>query len=95
MIDGIESCDTFIVFGSAKYGEDTGNTACTYYEYKHAINRKKRIILIRMTPFDQEFKELLARVIFGQNKLALQWLVGTPMPPDLADQVVEAATRTS
>ena len=31
VIDGIESCDTFLVFGSAKYGEDTGNPACTYY----------------------------------------------------------------
>ena len=29
VFSGIESCDTFIVFGSAKYGEDTGNTACT------------------------------------------------------------------
>ena len=25
----IEHCDTFIVFGSSKYGEDTGNQACT------------------------------------------------------------------
>jgi len=25
----IERCDTFVVFGSAKYGEDTGNQACT------------------------------------------------------------------
>ena len=69
VFSGIESCDTFIVFGSAKYGEDTGNTACTYYEYKHAVNRKKLIILIRMIPFGADFDELQARVIFGQNKL--------------------------
>ena len=47
MIDGIEHCDTFIVFGSRTYGEDTGNSACTYYESKFALDRKKRIILIR------------------------------------------------
>ena len=47
MIDGIEHCDTFIVFGSKAYGEDTGNSACTYYESKFAPDRKKRVILIR------------------------------------------------
>ena len=47
MIDGIEHCDTFIIFGSRTYGEDTGNSACTYYESKFALDRKKRIILIR------------------------------------------------
>eukprot|EP01044_Picomonas_judraskeda_P006679 COSAG03_NODE_677_length_6352_cov_24.786982_5_plen_113_part_00 len=26
---GIEECGVFVVFGSAKYGEDTGNQACT------------------------------------------------------------------
>ena len=47
VIDGIEHCETFIVFGSQSYGEDTGNTARTYYESKFALDRKKRIILIR------------------------------------------------
>jgi hypothetical protein len=87
---GIEGCGTFLVFGSAKYGEDTGNTACTYYEYKHAKDRSKRIILIRMIPFGQDFDELQARVIFGANKLVLPWMLGTPMPADLPDRIVEA-----
>jgi hypothetical protein len=30
VFQGIEKCGTFLVFGSAKYGEDTGNQACTY-----------------------------------------------------------------
>ena len=30
VIAGIERCNTFIVFGTAKYGENTGNAACTY-----------------------------------------------------------------
>ena len=47
VIEGIEHCDTFIIFGSRAYGEDTGNSACTYYESKFALDRKKRIILIR------------------------------------------------
>ena len=86
----IEKMDAFIVFGSAKYGEDTGNQACTYYEYKHAFALKKRIILIRMIPFDQEFEELQARVIFNANKLVIPWMLGTPMPPDLPDKILEA-----
>jgi hypothetical protein len=90
VFSAIEASDTFIVFGSAKYGEDTGNQACTYYEYEHAFNRKKRIILIRMIPFDQDFDELQARVIFGANRLVLEWLVGQPMPGGLPDQIVRA-----
>jgi hypothetical protein len=86
----IEHCETFVVFGSARYGEDTGNQACTYFEYQHAFSLKKRIVLLRMIPFDQEFTELQARVIFGANKLALPWQVGAPIPADVPDQIVRA-----
>jgi hypothetical protein len=86
----IEHCDTFVVFGSARYGEDTGNQACTFYEYKHAFDRKKRIILIRMIPFGADFEELQGRVIFGANKLMFPWIVGTAIPADLVDQIVKA-----
>ena len=61
-----------------------------YYEYKHAFSLKKRIILIRMIPFDQEFEELQARVIFGANRLVIPWMVGAPMPPDLPDTIMRA-----
>jgi hypothetical protein len=94
VFDGIESCDTFLVFGSAKYGEDTGNQACTYYEYKHAFDRRKRIVLLRMIPFQQDFEELQARVIFGANKLVLPWVVGTPMPDSLVDEILKAMQLT-
>ena len=90
VFSAIESSDTFIVFGSAQYGEDTGNQACTYYEYEHAFSLKKRIILIRMIPFEQQFDELQGRVIFGANKLVLPWMVGQPMPTDLTAQIVRA-----
>ena len=90
VIDGIEHCDAFIVFGSAKYGEDTGNAACTYYESKFAQSRKKRIILIRMIPFDRDFEFPQARFLFGLNKLELPWMVGEPMPADLPAKIVEA-----
>jgi hypothetical protein len=74
----------------SRYGEDTGNSACTYYEYKHAVDRKKRIILVRMIPFDQDFVELQARVIFGANKLVLPWMEGEPMPDHLPDDIANA-----
>ena len=86
----IEHCETFVVFGSAHFGEDTGNQACTYYEYKHAFAKKKRIILLRMIPFDQEFEELQARVIFNANRLVLPWMVGQPMPLDLPLRILDA-----
>jgi hypothetical protein len=86
----IEHCDTFVVFGSARYGEDTGNQACTHYEYQHAFAKKKRIILLRMIPPEREFEELQARVIFGANKLVLPWMIGKPVPADLPDQILRA-----
>ena len=89
VFQGIEECGTFVVFGSQHYGEDTGNQACTYNEYKHAFTMRKRIVLLRMIPFDQDFDELQARVIFGANKLVIPWMLGTPMPPDLPDKLLE------
>ena len=63
VIDGIEHCSTFIVFGSKHYGQDTGNPACTYYESKFAQSLKKQIILIRMIPFEEQYEQLQARVM--------------------------------
>ena len=40
----IEASDIFLVFGSAKYGEDTGNQASTFYESKYAHQHKKKIV---------------------------------------------------
>ena len=90
VIAGIERCDTFIVFGSAKYGEDTGNPACTYYESKFAQSKGKRVILIRMIPFEDEFEQPQARFMFGLNKLELPWILGEPMPAELPGKIVEA-----
>jgi hypothetical protein len=93
VFQSIERCSTFLVFGSAKYGEDTGNQACTYYEYKHAFAKKKKIVLIRMIPFDQEFDNLQARVIFNANRLVLPWMLGAPMPADLPDRILQVMGR--
>jgi hypothetical protein len=90
VFETIEQCDTFLVFGSAKYGEETANQACTYFEYKHAFAMKKKLVLIRMIPFDQQHEELQARVIFGANKLVLSWMLGQPMPADLPDDIMKA-----
>ena len=43
-----------------------------------------------MIPFGAEFEELQGRVIFGANKLVFPWMVGTPMPADLVDEIVKA-----
>ena len=42
----IEHCNTFFVFGTHHYGEDTGNSACTYKEVKvRALALLYRIVL--------------------------------------------------
>eukprot|EP01047_Picozoa_sp_COSAG01_P073465 COSAG01_NODE_11991_length_1820_cov_281.757118_2_plen_470_part_01 len=88
--EGILAADFFVVFGSAKYGEDTGNAACTYYESKFAQSRGKKIILIRMIPFDQDFEFSQGKFMFGLNMLVLPWMLGAPMPAELPGQILEA-----
>ena len=88
--EGILYADTFLVFGSAKYGEQTGNSACTYYESKFAQTQKKRIVLIRMLDFDEEFQYPQAKFMFGLNMLELPWLLNTPMPSGLVGQIADA-----
>ena len=62
---GIINAGTFLVFGSAKYGERTDNAACTYYESKFAQSQQKKIVLIRMIPFGQEFEFPQGKFMFG------------------------------
>eukprot|EP01052_Picozoa_sp_SAG31_P041598 SAG31_NODE_6350_length_2052_cov_1.145929_1_plen_578_part_01 len=90
VFEWIEHADTFLVFGTKDYGEDTGNPASSYAEAKYAQHQGKRVILIRMIPWEQEFEHLQARVMFGQNKLTLDWQLGASMPPMLCEQLVNA-----
>ena len=76
--------------GSTEYGENTGNSACTYNEAKFAQGKGKTVILIRMIPFEEQFKHLQARVMFGLNKLEVPWMLGAPMPPELPDMLMHA-----
>jgi protein-L-isoaspartate O-methyltransferase len=92
---GIEKADTFVVFGTADYGQNTGNPACTYYESKFALTNRKRIILLRMIPYGAQFEELQARQLFGVNKLSLEWIQGCTMPPSLVSDIVKAVNDPS
>ena len=47
---GIRDADAFLVVGTQHYGAKTANPACTYYEAEYAMNKKKRMILLRMIP---------------------------------------------
>eukprot|EP01052_Picozoa_sp_SAG31_P040472 SAG31_NODE_5868_length_2282_cov_6.325240_1_plen_237_part_10 len=80
VFEWIEHSDTFLVFGTQNYGEDTGNPASSCAEAKYAQHQGKRIILLRMIPWELDFDHLQARVMFGQNKLTLDWQLGAPMP---------------
>ena len=66
---GIERADTFLVFGTSGYGQDTGNPASTFYESKFAQNTKRRIILIKMIPPGGRFEHLQARQLFGTARI--------------------------
>lgn len=86
----IERADFFLVFGTAHYGEDTGNPASSYREAVYAEGLRKQIILLRMIPWTDQFAHLQARVMFGMNSLTLTWLPGTPIPEDLVPSLARA-----
>ena len=86
----IEHCRAFLAFGTKNYGEDTGNSACTYNEVKFAQAKRKNIILLRMIPWEAEFAELQARVLFNRNMLTLEWQQGQAMPPSLVGELLKA-----
>eukprot|EP01043_Picozoa_sp_COSAG02_P012976 COSAG02_NODE_512_length_20850_cov_4.993302_10_plen_651_part_00 len=86
----IEHCHAFLAFGTKNYGEDTGNSACTYNEVKFAQAKKKNIVLLRMIPWEAEFEELQARVLFNRNMLTLEWQQGHAMPPSLVGEILKA-----
>ena len=79
-----------MVFGTSNYGEKTPNPACTYFESEYARNAGKKMILLRMIPWEQPFDHLQARVMFGMNSLVLSWMEEMPMPEDLVDNIVAA-----
>lgn len=88
VFQSIEQADAFLVFGTSGYGEKTQNPACTYWESEFARNAGKKIILLRMIPWGQEFDHLQARVMFGMNELTLSWIQGTPMPETLVENIL-------
>lgn len=85
----LSHADYFVVFGTKRYGEDTGNPACTYHELKYAQCKRKTLVLIRMIPWDEEYDEMAADVLFNQNYLTLDWQPGTPMPPTLIPELLK------
>mmetsp|Transcript_22760 Transcript_22760/g.34435 ORF Transcript_22760/g.34435 Transcript_22760/m.34435 type:complete len:506 (+) Transcript_22760:160-1677(+) len=91
----LEHCDTFLAFGTSDYGKDTGNSASTYFECKYAMNKNKRIIPLRMIPYDQEFEHLQARVLFGMNLLSLKWEENQPMPANVVDDILNAINHNN
>jgi outer membrane biosynthesis protein TonB len=90
VFEAIEAADTFLVFGTRDYGEDTSNPASTYYEAEFALGLQKRILLIRMFPWEQKFDHIMGRILFGMNRLTLDWQLGTAMPSTLPGEIVRA-----
>ena len=54
------------------------------------LSLQRKMILLRMIPFEQNFDHLQARVMFGMNSLVLSWMEEMPMPEGLVDDIVVA-----
>ena len=95
VFEGIEQAEAFLVFGTKDYGKDTGNPASTYFEAEYARNKyPKKILLLRMIQFNEEFEHPQARILFGMNDLSLgPWIPGNEMPPELVDEIKEALVK--
>jgi hypothetical protein len=93
VFESIEQAEAFLVFGTSNYGEKTSNPACTYFESEYARNLGKKIILLRMIPWEGDgsvFQHTQARVMFGMNSLTLSWMQEEPMPESLPDDIIAA-----
>ena len=44
-------------------------------------DRTKKLILLRMIPFSEQFRELAARVAFGQNEVRYSYMLRFPTTP--------------
>ena len=74
----LNHCKCMLAFGTDRYGQDTGNPACTYREMKYAQCTSKKVILLKMT---NHFKFDLAKQVFcSKEHTVLEWMQGTPMP---------------
>ena len=81
-----------LVFGCKRYGQDTGNPACTYKELQYAQSTGKKIILLRMIPKEEEFDYPAASALFnmGDEHECFEWLPETLMAPELPKQIAMA-----
>ena len=84
------SAKPLVIFASRTYGERTNDMFDTGRERDYVLSKRKPFFLIRMIPFGQDFEHGQARFMFGLNKLVLPWMVGTPMPAELPDKIIEA-----
>ena len=53
----------------------------------------KKIIRIRMIPWEDSFTHMQGRTFFGMNDLELPWMVGEKMPDDLVAKIVEVMLK--
>ena len=81
-----------LVFGCKRYGQNTGNPACTYNELKFAQCIGKKIILLRLLPKGEAFDHDIANELFKEsNDLeCFEWLPEDPMPLGLPEQIAMA-----
>ena len=91
----LDFAETIMVFGCSRYGQDTGNPACTYNELKFAKATGKRIILLRLIPNGEPFLFPLAQDIFSAKDdddwlEALEWIWPDPMPERLPYDIADA-----
>ena len=57
---------------------------------QYARNAGRKMILLRMIPWEAQFQHMQARVMFGMNDLQLSWLEEDPMPDGLVDDILAA-----
>ena len=57
---------------------------------QYARNAGKKMILLRMIPWEAQFQHMQARVMFGMNDLQLGWMEEDPMPEGLVDDIMAA-----
>lgn len=91
----LEGSRLVIMMASETYGQRgaIGGHFTTLAHMMYVLGVRKPFFLVRMIPWDADFKEASTRLVLTNELVAVPWLPGTPMPVELVELVMKALDR--
>jgi len=81
----LDSCTLFVPVASQTYGANSSTACGTMHELLMAIEERKPLYVIKCC---ERWSEPQVRLAIGNHLVYTRWDPGTPMPPNLVDEIV-------